>query len=456
MRKGVTMISRRFIQISLAAVSVALAGQALGADLLPQSRLDASGTGTVPSAAPLKSGFTKVTIHGESQVAPDHSDDSEYKGIDRFNRFDGVAGTSLVKGIDLHLGVHGTYEREESESSRRVSAGSVMLKTNVISASGFNLALAPHFESGIGPKGKETFSRAVRARGGLLMILGFNRKNAVEWNLALGNRNRAAEESGDLHIGHEHLYKTSLKVHVTDHLGITLAADGRQIQSEEGPLATGRGQAGFFAKYGRYETSVYAGAAIDRALGKYWPSKYKIRDLDGGRLFFGAALSMSVGSLERSSNDLDRTPEKTVPEQPIEDRNENEGNALQQAAKEPVYDNDFLKDYERASAPARGDEAKDDFAAAESSFKRRAADKTPGYDIDAVEREIERLREADKKAEEVRRKAEEARMEKERSENTKNSARRLKQMDRMRKEVQSEVDALPSISTEDMSWRGLE
>jgi hypothetical protein len=461
MRKGISMISMRFINFSLVTALIGSAGLAAGADLLPQSRLDASGTGTVPSAAPLKSGFSKFTVHGESQLAPDGSGESGYRGIERFNRFDGIAGTSVVKGIDLHLGVHGTYERDGDEyfakSSRRVSGGSLMLKTNVISASGFNLALAPHFESGIGVKGKETFTRAVRARGGVLMILGYNRKNAFEFNLALGNRNRASEEYGDLHIGHEHIYKTSLKLHVTDRLGLTVAADGRQIRAEEGPLATGRGQAGFFAKYGRFETNVYAGASIDRALGKYWPEKYKIQDLDGGRLFFGAALSMSIGTRERSSRDLEPLPVKPRPEQPVDDRNENEANSLQQQATgEPVYENDFLKDYERASAPARGDESKDDFAAAEASFKRRAADKAPGYDIDAVEREIERLREADKKAEEARRKAEEARMEKERVDNAKNSASRLKQMQRMRREVQSEVDALPTITTEDMSWRGIE
>ncbi|MEY4632112.1 MAG: hypothetical protein RIQ81_2232 [Pseudomonadota bacterium] len=454
------MITRRFFPVAISSTVFLLASNAFGADMLPQSRIDASGTGTVPSAAPLKSGFTKATLHGESQLAPSAGEHSSYDGIDRVNRFDAVAGTSLVKGLDLHLGLHGTYEREDEEISRRVSGGSVMLKTNVINASGFNLALAPHFESGIGTKGKEKFSRAVRARGGLMMILGFNRKNAVEWNLALGNRNRASEEFADLQIGHELLYKTSLKVHVTDRLGFTLAADGRQIRSEAGPLATGRGQAGIFAKYGRFETSVYGGASIDRALGKYWKQSWKVKDLDGGKLYFGAALSMSLGSTSsRGSEDLEparKVPGQTVPEVNPEDRNNTEGNSLNQAGAEPSYDTDFLKDYERASSTTRGDETKDDFAAAEASMKRRATEKAPVYDIESVEREIERLREADKKAEEARQKAEQARMEKERRQNAKNAAARAKQMERMRKDVQSEVDALPTITTEDMSWRGLE
>lgn len=441
---------------------------ARGADLLPASRVDASGTGTVPVAAPMKAGFSKFTIHGESYPYETAADVRKGNGIDRMNRFDALAGTSIVKGLDLHLGVHGTYEREGEISSRRVSAGSLMLKTNIISASGFNLALAPWLESGIGVKGKEVETRAVRARGGVMLLTGWNRKNAFEWNLALGNRNRATEEFEGLRFGHESIYKTSFKVNLTNDFGLTAAADGRQIRvirdesAGESIFGTGRGQAGFFARFGNVETSIYGGASIDRALGKkYWKPSKDIADIDGGRLFFGAAVSLSLG---KSASSTDGEPardfENNAVDYQVRAKQKGAGNAVGMEpakagdAAQPVsHDNDFLKDFGSYSGAKTG---ADDFSAAEASVKKRDSIPAGAYDITAVEREIKQLRETEKKAQEARQKAEEARLEKERREKAMDGVAREKQMRRMRKEVQSEVDALPTITTEDMSWRGIE
>jgi len=465
------MITGRFNSKSLLATALMAAAfpgaLAFGADLLPQSRVDASGTGTVPVAAPMKSGFSKFTIHGETIPYESAGDVSRAQGdgIDRVNRFDALAGTSLVKGLDLHLGVHGTYEREGQVSSRRVSGGSLMLKTNMISASGFNLALAPYVESGIGVKGKEVETRSVRARGGVMLLTGWNRKNVFEWNLALGNRNRATEVFDGLRFGHESVYKTSIKVNLTNDFGLTAAADGRQIRvirdgaAEESVFGTGRGQAGFFARFGSIETSLYGGASIDRALGKkYWKPSKDIADIDGGRLFFGAAVSMSIGKSAASSDSVpsgDSQPARDLENNTVESqvRVKQKAKAVDQKTEPVSYDNDFLKDYGSYSGARTGS---DDFSAAEASVKKQDAIQAGAYDITAVEREITQLRETEKKAAEARQKAEDARLEQERVEKARHGVEREKQLRHMRKEVQSEVDALPTITTEDMSWRGLE
>ena len=117
------------------------------------------------------------------------------------------------------------------------------------------------------------------------------------------------------------------------------------------------------------------------------------------------------------------------------------------------YDNDFLKDL---TGSGSGVNQADDFSAAETSIKKQDAVQAGTYDINAVEREIAQLREADKKAQEVRAKAEMIRAEKERSRHAKTAAEQAKLMRQMRKEVQADVDALPSNSIEDLSWHGLE
>ena len=447
--------------------SLMLAGShAQAADLLPQARIDASGTGTVPVAAPMKAGYSKFTLHGESTPHESAQDVASYGGLDRSNRFDVLAGTSLAKGLDLHLGVHGTYERDGQISSRRVSSGSLMLKTNIISAGGFNLALAPYFESGIGTKGKEVETRAVRGRGGLMLLAGYNRKNVFEWNLAVGNRNRATEKFDGVSFGHESVYKTSLKVNVTNGFGLTAAADGRQIQVDDNKsvFGTGRGQAGFFARFGNVETSVYGGASIDRALGKkLWKPKRDIAELDGGRLFFGAAVSLSIGA-SKSANDNE--PAQDFDHNAVETQARVRGGKMQVPAvipgvgsaaresTEPVsYENDFLKDF---AGYTSGTGRSDDFSSAEATLKSQSVAQPGAYDINAVEREIAQLRAAESKADEARRKADEARLESERKQNAKTNSERAKLMRKMRKEVQADVDALPSITTEDVSWHGLE
>lgn len=451
------------------AVSIAMTGAAtcaLAGDLLPQSRIDASGTGTVPVAAPLKVSYTKATLHAES--AP-YESAKDLGGLDRSNRFDALAGTSLAKGFDLHLGVHGTYERDGEISSRRVSGGSFMIKANVISASGFNLALAPYLESGIGSKGKAVDTRAVKSRGGLLLITGFNRKNAFEWNLALGNRNRASEEFDGISFGHESVYKTSVKVNVTNRFGFTAAADGRQIKvmkdgaDESSVFGTGRGQLGAFVRFGNVETSVCGGASIDRAMGKkLWKPKHEIADLDGGRLFFGAAISLSLGE---STSTRDHEPVRDYGSNAVENevrvqktKKAGRAGSVESAGTAdstvPVsYDNDFLKDL---TGSGSGVNQADDFSAAEASIKKQDAVQAGTYDINAVEREIAQLRTAEKKANEARAKADESRTEKERSRHAKSVAEQAKLMNKMRKEVQADVDALPSNSIEDLSWHGLE
>ncbi len=449
----VTQMILRDLQIL--ALLFALTGgatYALAGDLLPQSRIDASGTGTVPVAAPLKSGYSKATLHAESTPRESAKD---LGGIDRTNRFDVLAGTSVVKGIDLHLGVHGTYERDGEISSHRVSGGSLMIKTNVISSAGFNLALAPYLESGIGTKGKAVDTRAVKSRGGVMLITGFNRKNVFEWNLALGNRNRASEEFDEISFGHESVYKTSFKVNVSNRFGLTAAADGRQVkvlkdgEGESSVFGTGRGQVGAFARFGNVETSVYGGASIDRAMGKkLWKPKHEIADLDGGRLFFGAAISMSIGE---TASTRDHEPVRDlVPVRVISSK----VNKVEESSAPVSYDNDFLKDFTAGSGS--GANQADDFSAAEAAAKKQDAIQAGSYDINAVEREIVQLREADKKAEEARSKAEQIRAEKERGRNIKAAAEQAKLMRKMRKEVQADVDALPSNSIEDLSWHGLE
>ena len=450
-------------------VSFAMTGAApcaLAGDLLPQSRIDASGTGTVPVAAPLKAGYTKATLHAESTP---YESAKDLGGVERTNRFDALAGTSLAKGFDLHLGVHGTYERDGEISSRRVSGGSFMIKANVISASGFNLALAPYLESGIGSKGKAVDTRAVKSRGGVMLITGFNRKNAFEWNMALGNRNRASEDFEGISLGHESVYKTSIKVNVTNKFGFTAAADGRQIkvlkdgEAEASVFGTGRGQLGAFARFGNVETSVYGGASIDRAMGKkLWKPKHEIADLDGGRLFFGVAISLSLGE---SLSSRDHEPVRDFDSNAVENevrvqKTKKAGRAVRSGLEEtdgssaPVsYDNDFLKDL---TGSGSGVNQADDFSAAEASLKKQDAVQAGSYDINAVEREIAQLREADKKAQEARAKAEMIRSEKERSRHAKTAAEQAKLMRQMRKEVQADVDALPSNSIEDLSWHGLE
>lgn len=451
------------------AVSLAMTGAAtcaLAGDLLPQSRIDASGTGTVPVAAPLKAGYTKATLHAESTP---YESAKDLGGLDRSNRFDALAGTSLVKGLDLHLGVHGTFERDGETSSRRVSGGSFLIKANVISASGFNLALAPYLESGIGAKGKDVETRAVKSRGGVMLIAGFNRKNVFEWNLALGNRNRASEEFDGISFGHESVYKTSFKVNVTNRFGLTAAADGRQIKvmkdgaDESSVFGAGRGQVGAFARFGNVETSVYGGASIDRAMGKkLWKPKHEIADLEGGRLFFGAAISLSLGE---STSMRDHEPVRDFESNAVENevrvqktRKSLRGGSSESAATQdstvPVsYDNDFLKDFTGSGSSAN---QVDDFSAAEAAIKKPDAVQAGTYDINAVEREIAQLRDAEKKANEARAKADEVRAEKDRSRRLKSAAEQAKLMNKMRKEVQADVDALPSNSIEDLSWHGLE
>lgn len=448
------------------AVALAVANMsplALAGDLLPQSRVDASGTGAVPVAAPLKAGYSKATLHGESTLYKSSDvSGANSAALERSNRFDALAGTSLAKGLDLHLGVHGTYERDGEISSRRVSGGSLMIKANVVSVSAFNLALAPYLESGIGSKGNAVETRAVRARGGVMLIAGFNRKNAYEWNLAIGNRNRASEQFDGISFGHESIYKTSIKFNVTNDFGFTAAGDGRQIQvqrddeAKKAVFGTGRGQLGAFARFGNVEASVYGGASIDRALGKkLWKSLPEIGDLDGGPLFFGAAISMSVGQGVSTRNaEPIRDYDSNAVETEARIKKAKKSAVMADESTEPVsYDNNFLKDFSGSSA---GGNRADDFSAAEAAIQKLNTVPPGSYDIDSVEREIAQLRETEKKADEARAKAEEIRAEKEHSSNAKTAEERAKLMRQMRKDVQADVDALPSNSAEDVSWHGLE
>lgn len=455
--------------------SVALWSPSLIAgDVMPQGRLDASGTGTVPVATPLKPGFSKFTIQAESFPGMDSvpaGPGRDYAELDRINRFDVLGGVSVLKGLDLHLGIHGSYERLATVSSRRISSGSALLKVNMIRSSGFNLALAPYIESGIGRKGEGVYTRAVKPSGGLMMLAGYALKNRWEWHLAIGNRNRASEEFDNFSLGHEFVYKTAAKFHLSNQFGLTVAADGRQLRihesgrADEHIVGAGRGQLGVFYKFSNFEANFFGGASIDRAIGREaWKSVKGIADFDGGPLFYGMSLSMSLGQNDQKFREhyRDSTPDidsnnsyEDVPTS-LNDRGQKKEQPSQEApvtSKPDDYNNDFLSDFsQRGSGVAKDD----DFSDAEARIKQQQVIQPGAYDISAVEQEIERLREAELKAEESRRRAEEARIERERQINARNAAKRAEEMRRMRDAVRDEVDALPTITTEDMSWHGLE
>lgn len=456
------------------------ASDVFGGDLLPQGRLDASGTGTVPVATPMKPGYSKFTVHAETFVGTDGvpaGPGRQYLDLDRMNRFDLLGGVSIFKGLDLHLGLHGTYERRGDVKSQRVSSGSALVKLNLIRAAGFNLALAPYIESGIGEKGEGVYTRSVKSSGGIMMLAGYAVKNSWEWHLALGNRNRASEDFDGFSLGHEFLYKTSAKLHLSRQFGVTLAADGRQLRiqetdrAEQHTVGAGRGQIGVFYKTGSFETSVYGGASIDRALGREaWKATKGIADFDGGALFYGLSMSMSLGGEKRDSYQSPARPVRDVesnnsyePSTLTPDANEQgkggsevpggQSNPVEKPQKPESFDNDFLNDFSGTNSGISDD---DDFNKAAARVKRQQSAQPGAYDIGAVEKEIERLREAERKADEARQRAEEARMERERKINAQNAVQRAAEIRRLRNEVRDEVDALPTITTEDMSWQGLE
>jgi hypothetical protein len=424
-------------------------------------------------------------VLGDGRADPDDRHDL----VRDANRLSGFAGYGLTSGVELSLGLHGSYENvaagdrdalfpdatgeggqnhrtkagddEASDSWRgslrqtALSEASLAVKVRLMEHRGLRLGLMPFLESGAGTGATYAVTRSVAPKAGFLALASYGARGVAELNLNVGYRYRDPETIGELTYRNELIYRASVKAYATPTFAFFVAGDGRRINVAESsksapdgegpvyrPRQAGAVQGGITATLGDAELAAFGGRGVGG-------------DAFGfGRESYGVSLAIAVGGAAAHAPGLMIGDERPAARGAS---GEDEAKLVGPPRRLKPKDDPAYQEMIGAVDPLDSLEADQDgdFKDLPKRLEENAKADTAESPDARVERELSELRAAEEKQEAeqaVRQKADEAAQRKVRVE-------KAKAEDALRREWEDEAtkDAqkLPSISHDQMDWDGL-
>ncbi len=469
--------------VGLSLSVIALAPMARAVDVQPPQILDGRGTGKVAASSTLKPGTYAVGVHATSDISPVPNQvyDKDFvagrTAVERINRTTASFSLGVTEYLDLSLAVRGTSETlspdyqdqiRHDDSSQgenlKFSGASILAKARLIKDGNFAVLLAPFVESGSGSGAESSLARSLDPKAGWMGILSYGESGIAMLTMNAGYRYRQREDVGQLRLRNELFYQGTVEGFFTRSISAFAGGQGRVVTMAR----TGDEDVDGKLRYSPFESSEWStGVNVKMdvtSISVYGGSRLQERALGHGKSFVGVSLAYQFGDRKRSysqSVELSERSKKAsdTSTDTVKAKAVNKGVTYTNTYTDPAlesFDPDaaFMR---TAEGDWAGDEA-DDFKALEQ--RRLQERKDPNYgkpSSDAiVEDELRRLRDAEAKqkqleaerqklADEVQRKSGKSRFQEERQAKGK-----------FRDELRDQVDGLPAITEEDVSWNGLE
>ena len=490
-----TLFSAAFIGLA------ALPRVALAADALPVGSLDARATGSVSSASTSAAGSFRSTIQVDTSESvintgaelgrDDEALADRQKILRDAHQASVLLGASLTRGIELSLGLHGTYEHVRPEdrlaldpematpaggdggnqadgatAQRRVkesgfAGASLLVKFKLLDSDGFRFAIAPFIESGAGEQATYSLTRSVGPKAGFMGLLSYGALGVGSLDLEAGARYRDPEAIAGVTLRNEIFYKALVQAELSRDFSVFVGAEGRKlkmaIEAEKDPSGkefyrayeAAEAKAGFTAHIGESELGAYYGARLKGATGFGY-----------GQRMAGLTIGVELGKVRgRARPSFADEIEKTEDAKASSVAAANPPKAP--AAKAPTSDG--LEDYPEMRGteidPIEGlganDVADDDFAQVKKDV---AAHETKAGELseDAkIENELAAVREAKKSADAVQEKREAQALLEQRQEAMKRAKEQDKMMEDWMKDAKAKADELPGVTQDEIDWNGL-
>lgn len=387
--------------------------------------------------------------------------DSAYRGSVLF-------GLGLLKNLDLNLGLHFSYEdvdpaardnlsekaSTEAETlswrghvkDSAFSGASLALKYKLVEWEGLKLSLVPFVESGVGKRGQFALTRSDNALGGIVAAASYGRENAGELAVNIGYRYGKSQEFGDVILGNETFYRTSLTGFLSKTFGVFVMSDARNISVKPKEENTD--------KKGKTSSDLGFGgglvASIENAkISAYYLVGVKKDSVGGFKNEAGLGVSFPIGKMSKS----DKEESKEVAVMSEKERREAD---LRARYPEMYTDSIDLSDVEGIKS---GKDKEDDFDVISRKMAEKEKARKAGYvsDDERMEKELIKMREADRRLQKEQEKQERAQAklrEKQEREHWKQEEAKMK---RDRKAAKAKAAKLPyGITDDEVDWGGLE
>lgn len=453
----------RFAQYLLTAAGLS-STVVLAADLMPVNQLESRTTGGVSSASTL--GASNAAVGMSFEQVQSLRIDREMHTADQ--RASALVSYGLLHNLDLGVGLHGTSDKTNAANRRQIfgrddvpavssnafSSASLMLKMQMVATRGFAWAVAPFVESGSGKAAQFALTRSESAKGGLMSTVSYGAARVGEVSLTGGGRFRQKEVVGEDTLGNEWFYQAAVRGYLSNELALFGVAKGRAVsaQIERDEQASNKMLhdldlvAGVSVTIGSAEWSAYGGThLVDNS------------SVTGGQTAFGAQLTYAIGHSARRdrpsfADDIKKSgrgskADETVDEEP--------GSALSDGKLPPELSQDQEIDATQFLDANAVKES--DFLQVEQELKKTQKERDAGIAEQVrMEREIEQIKAAEKKAEADRMQAEELEREMQRQEARRNSKANAKKQKAWDAEAEKAAKDLPTITHDEMNWNGLE
>jgi hypothetical protein len=456
-----------------ALVVSSLAAPGYAADTLPVGGLDANSTAKIGTANLLNAGRygLGLHLHSASQLMSTE-DDKDF--MRRSGQARAVFSYGATDWLELSIGLGMTREQADfSQYSRMLTpddqrsdqavqesafaGATAAAKIGVIRDGKFKLALAPFVESGAGRTGQLSMTRSESAKGGWLVMTTLGDRGLAEVDMNVGYRYRNPERVDDKMLRNEFIYQGLVRGYLNRTFGLFAGGQGRMISMARDNDLDIDGK----RKYRAVESGeLTGGVSINMDSLKmdiYGGRSPQSHSIGHGQAVLGANLSMTIGGKRRSSLADQVPPAKPVVQQPAK---ADDDWMVKPAKLEPMSekDMDLFHDVDKIlTNELEGDAGAHDFRPLPQKAAPSANDPVPaGAQVDKVEEELAKIREAEARIEEEEEKRQAIEEELDRQERRKEFEAQQRAEEDYRKEMRQRIEVIPAVTDEDYGWMGLE
>lgn len=369
------------------------------------------------------------------------------------NTSDEIAAPATYDYVHRH--VAGT--RPASMPRSAFNGVSLLGKYQFLSNGLFHMAFAAAIDSGMLDKDSYGLTRSDDPTGSWNLIATYGAPKSHQVSLNTGYRYRFPENVGPYLMRNEWFYRGGASAQVMDSIALFTSAEGRRVMRapENGPF-----QKGSRRYRPEYSVGYHAGVALtlgESEIGLYAGRASETSHFGHGMRTYGMSLTMTLGG-----GSDEPAPRLDPDRKPTEFDELDAYKQKRSKAKGPLgedRDVDFIRDMEDATE-RRVDAEKnpsdlDDFELLERREKEER-EKPVRSSAEMAEEEIERIRAA-KKAREEREAQRQAAEERARAKSDYEDLKtREKEMKKVEKDIKEQVDEYPTVTDDELNWKGLE
>ena len=481
MLRSLSLLSRRKNLLNLIVLLslISISSYTYGIDTLGLGVIDSqSTTKMIPADSVPENEFRSgITIQGrqdglskKSILDDEISEKEDPYYLDSAYRGSVVFGYGVLRNLDLNLGVHFTYEdvdptardglsekasTDEMKLSWRghvkdnaFSGASLALKYKLVDWEDLKLSLVPFIESGVGNRGRYALTRSDNALGGIVAAASYGRSDAGELAVNIGYRYGKSQELGDVILGNEMFYRTSLTGYVSKTFGVFVMSDARNIavkpkeenSDKKGKTSSDLGFGGGLV------------ASIDSAkVSAYYLVGVKKESVGGFKNEAGLGVSFPIGKVSKKVKDESEENAELAANNKVKKEPD-----LRALYPEMYTDSIDLSDLDGVKTKGGKD---DDFDIISRKMAEKEKARKAGYisDDEKMEQELVKMREADRRLQKEQEKQERAQAklrEKQEREQWKQEEIKMK---KARKTAKAKAAKLPyGITDDEVNWGGLE